>query len=63
MDESIEHLRRSQNRRCLARATAQYFDALTSEALSEERWIAESLRDAAAGIDFDRNLIAEQSPS
>jgi hypothetical protein len=63
MDESIEHLHSSENRRCLARATVQYFDALTAEALFEERWIAESLRDAAAGIDFDRNLMAEQSPS
>jgi len=56
VDEAIEHLRRTENRRRLARATAQYFDSLSAEALSEERSIAESLRDAATGIDFDRDL-------
>jgi hypothetical protein len=56
VDEAIEHMRRTENRRRLARATAQYFDSLSAEALSEERSIAESLRDAATGIDFDRDL-------
>jgi hypothetical protein len=56
VDEAIEHLRRTENRRRLARATAQYFDFLSAEALSEEGSIAESLRDTATGIDFDRDL-------
>lgn len=54
IDEAVENLRRSENRRRLARATAEYFDALSPEAVAEESSLAESLHDAAGGIDFDR---------
>ena len=54
VDEAVENLRRSENRRRLARATAEYFDALSPEAVAEESSLAESLHDAARGIDFDR---------
>ena len=54
VDEAVETLRRSENRRRLARATAAYFDLLGDEALSEESALAESLSEAGAKIDFDR---------
>ena len=54
VDQAIENLRRAQNRRRLARATAEYFDSLSPDALAEESSLADSLGDAAAGIDFDR---------
>jgi hypothetical protein len=56
VDEAVEHLRRSENRRRLAKATAQYFEALSPEALAEEAAFAESMQTAAKGIDFDREL-------
>ena len=56
VDEAIENLRRTENRRRLARATAEYFGSLSAEALTEERSLAESLGDAAKGTDFDREL-------
>jgi Arc/MetJ-type ribon-helix-helix transcriptional regulator len=54
VDEAVEHLRRSENRRRLARATAEYFDSLSPEEMEEERSIAESMSQAASRIDFDR---------
>jgi len=54
VDEAIDFLRRSENRRRLARATAHYFDSLSTAARTEETSLANSLHDAADGIDFDR---------
>jgi hypothetical protein len=54
VDEAVEHLRRSENRRQLARATAEYFDSLSPDARAEESLIAESMHKSAKGIDFDR---------
>ncbi len=54
VDEAVEHLRRSENRRRLARATAEYFESLSPQALAEEASLAESMRAATKGIDFDR---------
>ncbi len=54
VDEAVEHLRRSENRRRLARATSEYFDSLSPEALAEETSLAESMRAATKRIDFDR---------
>ena len=56
VDEAVEHLRRSENRRKLAKATSEYFDSLSSEELAEERSLAASLHEAAKGVDFDREL-------
>jgi hypothetical protein len=56
VDEAVEHLRRSENRRRLAKATSEYFDSLTPEELGEERSLATSLHKAAKGVDFDREL-------
>jgi Arc/MetJ-type ribon-helix-helix transcriptional regulator len=56
VDEAVENLRRTQNRRRLAQATSAYFDALTSEELAEEEAIATSLHKAAKKINFDNEL-------
>jgi hypothetical protein len=52
--EAVECFRRNENRRQLARATAEYFEGLSPEAMAEENTLGKSLGDAAKGIDFDR---------
>ena len=54
VDEAVEHLRRSENRRRLAQATAEYYESLSPEEMAEERSLAQSMSEAAKGIDFDR---------
>ncbi len=56
VDEAVENLRRTQNRRRLAQATSAYFDSLTPEELAEEAATASSLHKAAKKIDFDNEL-------
>lgn len=56
VDEAVENLRRTQNRRRLAAATSAYFDALTPQELAEEEALASSLHQAAKKIDFDNEL-------
>ncbi len=55
VDEAVEFFRRNDNRRRLARATAEYFDGLSPEAMAEENTLGKSLGEAAKGIDFDRD--------
>ena len=54
VDEAVEYFRRNENRRRLARATVEYFEGLSKEAVNEENYLGKSLSDAAKGIDFDR---------
>jgi hypothetical protein len=54
VDEAVEYFRRNENRRRLARATADYFDGLSPETSAEENDLGKSLSSAAKGIDFDR---------
>jgi hypothetical protein len=56
VDEAVEHLRRSENRRRLAKATSEYFESLTPEEVSEETALATSLHKAAGSVNFDREL-------
>ncbi len=56
VDEAVEHLRRSENRRQLAAATTEYYASLMPEALNEESDISNSLRRSAKKVDFDREL-------
>ncbi len=56
VDEAIERLRRSENRRRLAKATTEYFESLSPEAVAEENSLANSLSKSAEGIDFDCEL-------
>jgi hypothetical protein len=53
VDEAVESLRRIENRRRLAQATAAYFESLSDEAMAEENSLSQSLSDAAKNIDFD----------
>lgn len=56
VDEAIEHLRRSENRRKLAKATSDYFESVSPEEAAEEQSLATSQHEMAKGIDFDREL-------
>ena len=56
VDEAVAQLRRSENRRQLAKATTEYFESLSSEELSEETALANSMHKAAGAMDFDREL-------
>ncbi len=56
IDQSIAALRRLDNRRRLAKATANYFNSLSSEGASEENAIGHGLGSAAKEIDFDKEL-------
>ena len=56
VDQAVEQLRRAENRRRLAKATADYFDSLSPDSLTEESLLAESLHEAARNIDFDQEL-------
>ena len=54
VDEAVDQMRRSENRRRLARATAEYYGSLSPEEESEESALAKSMDQAAERIDFDR---------
>lgn len=56
VDEAVAQLRRSENRRRLAKATSAYFESLSPEELSEESSLANSMHKAAGAADFDREL-------
>jgi CHAT domain-containing protein len=56
VDEAVAQLRRSENRRRLAKATSAYFESLSPEELSEESSLANSMHKAAGAVDFDREL-------
>jgi hypothetical protein len=53
VDLAIARLRHIENRSRLERATADYFDGMTSEAKAEERVLARLLHKNARGVDFD----------
>ena len=53
VDLAIARLRRAESRARLERATAAYFDGLSSEAQAEEQRIARQLYLSAGDLDFD----------
>lgn len=53
VDLAINRLRRSENRQRLDRATAAYFDGLSSEAQAEEEILARRLHTSGGDVDFD----------
>lgn len=53
VDEAVENLRKRENRRRLAAATAEYFESLSPAALNEENALADVIAQGAEGIDFD----------
>ena len=56
VDAVVDRIRRLENRRRLANATARYFEQLPPKATAEEHALAEDLSAAAGAIDFDREI-------
>lgn len=56
VDEAIENLRKRENRRRLAAATAEYFESLSPAAIAEENALADAMARGAEGIDFDNEV-------
>lgn len=54
VDEAVEQMRKAENRRRLAQATAGYYVSLSSEEAAEESTLADSMHSAAGKINFDR---------
>lgn len=56
LDIAITRVRRLENRRQLAEATARYFEFLDSDATREENVLAHDMMSAAKNIDFDQEI-------
>jgi hypothetical protein len=56
VDAVVDRIRRLENRRRLANATARYFEQLPSKVTAEEHALAEDLSAAAGANDFDREI-------
>jgi hypothetical protein len=56
LDAAVATVRKLENRRRLAQATAAYFEGMDSQAESAENQLAANLASAAKGIDFDQEL-------
>jgi predicted HD phosphohydrolase len=56
IDALVARVRRLENRRRLAAATAAYFDQLSPAAAHEEQELAAGLSSATSKIDFDREI-------
>jgi hypothetical protein len=56
VDSIVSRIRRLENRRRLADATAHYFERLDPKAEADERALTEGLSAAAGAIDFDTDI-------
>lgn len=56
VDAVVGRMRRVENRRRLADATAKYFEQLPAEVQTEEQELAVDLSTAAGAIDFDNEI-------
>lgn len=56
LDESIDRVRRIENRERLAKATEAYFNQLSPRATAEESELASDVASLSDGIDFDDEL-------
>jgi hypothetical protein len=56
VDSIVSRIRRLENRRRLADATAHYFQRLDPKAKADERALAEGLSAAAGAIDVDTDI-------
>jgi hypothetical protein len=56
VDAVIATVRRAENRKALAAATAHYFDQLSPEAAAQENALGREMASAGSGIDFDREI-------
>lgn len=53
LDKAVSQLQRLENRKCLADATARYFEGLDPQSSAAENEIAKDMMLGAAMIDFD----------
>lgn len=56
LDASINKVRKMENRRRLADATARYFEQLDSHNMEKENALAKDMMSAASTIDFDKEI-------
>lgn len=56
VDVTVDRVRKLENRERLAKATAQYFNRLTPQAIAEENTLAHDVASLSRGIDFDEEL-------
>lgn len=56
LDAAIEKVRRLENRKRLADATARYFDRLEPQAVVEENALVKDMMSAGSTIDFDQEI-------
>jgi hypothetical protein len=56
LDVSIGKVRRIENRKRLAQATARYFELLDSQSTTEESVLAHDMMSAAKNVDFDQEI-------
>jgi hemerythrin-like domain-containing protein len=56
LDAIISKVRRMENRKRLAEATARYFEQLDSHTMTEENALAQDMTSAASTIDFDKEI-------
>ncbi|HWX55000.1 MAG TPA: hypothetical protein VN176_10470 [Verrucomicrobiae bacterium] len=56
LDIAVSAVRRIENRRSLAAATARYFDQMDAKTATEERSLAGALATASGEIDFDSEI-------
>jgi hypothetical protein len=56
VDAVVDRIKRIENRRRLANATAKYFAQLPAQAEAEEQEIGQDLSAAAGAIDFDAKI-------
>jgi len=54
IDEAVEQMRKAENRRRLARATAEYYESLSADEAAEEIFLSDAMHSATSKVDFDR---------
>ena len=56
VDMAVGKVRRAENRKALAAATACYFDGISPETIAEENALGRDMPSAGSGIDFDSEI-------
>jgi hypothetical protein len=56
LDKSVGKLRRLENRKRLANATARYYEQTGAQITAEENALATDMMSAANSIDFDKEI-------
>lgn len=54
VDEVVEEMRKTENRRRLARATSEYYGSFSANEIAEESSLTDAMSSAASKVDFDR---------